>query len=102
MISTNTLLVLRKPGGVQVRLESGKRPAAHAGDGVEEIDPHALSTDDILQFLFVVGGGRHVDALGPTPTQWRTRVGALGVVSITATRRGDVVEVSFARTEAAP
>jgi hypothetical protein len=102
MISTASLQVLRRPGVREVRLASGKRPAAHKDDGLEEIDPALLSTEDIVQFLYNMGGSRHVDALGPAPSEWRTRAGTLGLISITATLRGGEIEVSFALCDGTP
>jgi hypothetical protein len=102
MISMASLQVLRRPGVREVRLASGKRPAAHQDDGLEEIDPALLSTDDIVQFLYNMGGSRYVDTLGPAPSEWRTRAGALGLISVTATLREGEIEVSFSRCDGTP
>lgn len=100
MISAKALLAhLIRPEIAEVCFVSGKRPAARAGDALTEIEPLPWSTDDILQFLFSVGGSRYLDDLGPKPIQWRSRVEAVGGVSVTATMRGEVLEVRIALTD---
>ena len=66
------------------------------------VDEVAPTSDQILQMLVAVGGSRYVDALGPKPVQWTTRLEGVGAIAIAAVMREDKVQARFvvARREA--
>lgn len=101
MISVTTLLqALTRAEVNEVCLTSGQRPSARLGERAEELGEEALSGDDLLQILFATGGSRYIDSLGPSPSQWRTRVEGVGAVMVSAAMTGDVIEARFSLRDA--
>jgi twitching motility protein PilT len=69
-------------------------------DGVfHPIDDEALDSDLILQMLVSAGGSRYVDALGAKPVSWSMRLDGVGLLSVTALMRDDVVQARFIVTK---
>lgn len=59
------------------------------------LEQTALSSDDIFAILSALGGDRHLDRLGEAAIHWQFRSRGVGVVSASATRRGDDVRARF-------
>src|SRR5829696_8242073 len=96
MIAVKALLVhLTRPEVTEIVLVSESHPCARIDGEDEPVEPTVLSTDDILQVLFNAGGSRHVDYLGPKPSQWTTRVEGVGPIAISAVMLGEVVQARF-------
>ncbi len=101
MIAVAALLQhLTRPEVTEVCLRSDARPFALVGAAPEDLGAEALSPDDLLHALFATGGSRYVDALGPKPSQWRTRVEGVGAVVVSAAMNGTVLEARFALRDA--
>ncbi len=86
-------------------LAAGRFPAARHGAEWIAIEESPVSADDILAILVGLGGDRHVERLADTPIQWQFRSRGLGVVAVTATRRGEDVRARLVvsqREAAAP
>ena len=86
----------------EIVLESGRPPSARVEGALDVIDAHVISADELVQLLFGAGGSRYIESLGPKPTQWRTRVEGVGVVVVSATQRGEVIEARFVTRDTVP
>lgn len=86
----------------EIVLESGRPPSARVEGALDRIDAHVISADELVQLLFGAGGSRYIESLGPKPTQWRTRVEGVGVVVVSATQRGEVIEARFVTRNTVP
>src|SRR5262249_20066944 len=74
-------------------------PCVKVGGSFQPVDGAAPTTDAILQMLVGVGGSRYVESLSSKPTQWTTRIDSLGVITISAIMRNDVVQARFTLTK---
>lgn len=74
-------------------LATGRFPSVRVAEGFRGVTQAAVSTDDILGALMLLGGGRHVDELGQAPLTWEHPRPGLGTLTISATMRGDEVRV---------
>ena len=90
---------LARPEVLEFALASDRLPCVKVGGSFQPVDGAAPSTDAILQMLVGVGGSRYVESLSTKPTQWTTRIDALGTVSISAIMRNDVVQARFTLTK---
>ena len=68
--------------------------------GQTAIDGVVYTADDVLQILFEAGGSRHVDNLGVKPLHWTTRLEGVGLLDVTATMRGALVQARFTLRQA--
>ena len=76
-------------------IASGRLPCVKVGGAYQPVDDVAPTSDQIMQMLVAAGGSRYIDSLGPTPTQWTTRVEAVGVIAVAAVMRDDKVQARF-------
>jgi twitching motility protein PilT len=90
---------LARPEVLEFALASDRLPCVKVGGAFQPVDGAAPTTDAILQMLVGVGGTRHIESLTSKPTQWTTRIDGLGVVSVSAIMRNDVVQVRFTLTK---
>lgn len=90
---------LTKPEVAELKLTSGKKAEARSSKALEIVSPDGLSTGAILDLLVYAGGSRHVDALGPRPTVWSTRIEGIGPLLISAIMLGDDVQAVIRRRE---
>jgi twitching motility protein PilT len=74
-------------------LATGRFPSVRVADGFRGVAQLAVTTDDILGALMLLGGGARVDELSATPTTWSHERPGLGTLTISATMRGDDVRV---------
>ena len=74
---------------------SDRLPCIKVSGQFQPVDDAAPSTDVILQMLVGVGGSRYVDALGPKPVQWSTRLEGVGTIAVSAMMRDDIVQARF-------
>jgi len=71
-------------------------PAHGLIDGVvEALGEEVWAADTLVGALVTFGGSRHVEELSQTPRQWTARVVGLGVISVSATQRGEEVQARF-------
>ena len=66
------------------------------------IDDDALDSDTILQMLVSAGGSRYVDSLGAKPVAWTMRLDGVGLLSVSALLRDDIVQARFIVTKRDP
>jgi twitching motility protein PilT len=90
---------LSRPEVLEFALASDRLPCVKVGGSFQPVDGAAPTTDAILQMLVGVGGSRYVESLSAKPTQWTTRVDGLGVITISAIMRNDVVQARFTLTK---
>ena len=90
---------LARPEVLEFALASDRLPCVKVGGSFQPVDGAAPTTDAILQMLVGVGGSRYVESLSAKPTQWTTRVDGLGVITISAIMRNDVVQARFTLTK---
>ncbi len=90
---------LARPEVLEFALASDRLPCVKVGGSFQPVDGAAPTTDAILQMLVGVGGSRYVESLTAKPTQWTTRVDGLGVITISAIMRNDVVQARFTLTK---
>src|SRR5437667_10110681 len=90
---------LARPEVLEFALASDRLPCVKVGGSFQPVDGAAPSTDAILQMLVGVGGSRYVESLSSKPTQWTTRLDNLGVVTVSAIMRNDVVQARFTLTK---
>jgi twitching motility protein PilT len=83
-------------------LATGRFPSVRMADGFRGVSQEALSSDDILGALMLLGGGAHVDELSQIPVSWAHRRTGLGMLRISATMKGDEVRVRFQLAKDAP
>ncbi|UQA54845.1 type IV pilus twitching motility protein PilT [Polyangium aurulentum] len=86
---------LLRPEATEVALVTSRNPCAKVNGVYEVVDRAVLSTDDILHMLVTAGGSRHVDSLGPKPSQWGCRVEGVGPVAIAAVMKDGVIQARF-------
>src|SRR5579859_1619405 len=90
---------LARPEVLEFALASDRLPCVKVGGSFQPVDGAAPSTDAILQMLVGVGGSRYVESLSSKPTQWTTRLDNLGIVTVSAIMRNDVVQARFTLTK---
>ncbi len=90
---------LARPEVLEFALASDRLPCVKVGGSFQPVDGAAPTTDAILQMLVGVGGSRYVESLTAKPTQWTTRVDGLGVITVSAIMRNDVVQARFTLTK---
>ncbi len=90
---------LARPEVLEFALASDRLPCVKIGGSFQPVDGAAPATDAILQMLVGVGGSRYVESLGPKPTQWTTRLDGVGIVTISAIMRNEVVQARFTLTK---
>lgn len=83
------LRALHREDVVECAIATGRFPAQRIGAAWQALSQTPLTTDEILLTLVGAGGARHVDALGQGASSWSFRSSGLGVVTVTATRKGD-------------
>ena len=89
------LAQLSRPEVVELAVTSGKRPRVRVGDTFEPAGHAALDVDAVFELLIAAGGSRYIEDLSARPTQWRTRLEGIGVVSVSAVMRGVDVEATL-------
>ena len=87
-------------GITEISLVSGQVAHGLAGAAPMAIDAIVHDADDVLQILFEAGGSRHVDNLGAKPSHWTTRLEGVGLLDVTATMRGDLIQARFTLRQA--
>ena len=68
---------------------SNRFPCVKVQGAFKPVDDVATSTTVILRMLQALDGGDRVQALGPTPAQWKTNVEGIGDITVMAVRKGD-------------
>ncbi|AKV02968.1 Twitching motility protein PilT [Labilithrix luteola] len=86
---------LARPEVVEFGLVTNRLPSVNIGGKFEPVDDEAPTTEAVLRMLVVMGGSRHVDSLTDKPAQWTTRLDGVGVISVAAIVRQDVVQARF-------
>lgn len=89
------LASLARPEVVEFGLVTDRLPSINVGGKFEPVDDVAPSSEDVLRMLAAVGGSAHVASLSETPSQWTTQLDGIGVVSIAAMKRDDIVHARF-------
>jgi twitching motility protein PilT len=82
-------------GITEIALVSGQVARGGAGEAPIALDAVVHTADDVLQILFEAGGSRHVDNLGEKPSHWTTRLEGVGLLDVTATMHGDLIQARF-------
>ncbi|MGZ3422883.1 MAG: type IV pilus twitching motility protein PilT, partial [Polyangiales bacterium] len=69
------------------------------GGAWQALEEVPLTSDDILVLLTGVGGDRHVENLSEATSTWSFRSKGIGVITVSATRRGEEVRARFVVTK---
>jgi twitching motility protein PilT len=93
------LRALHREEVTECAVATGRFAASRVGGSWQALEATPLSTDDILVLLTGLGGDRHVEGLGEATSSWSFRSKGVGVVSVSATRRGDDVRARFVVTK---
>lgn len=86
---------LARPEVVEFGLVTNRLPSVNIGGKFEPVDDEAPTTEAVLRMLVIMGGSRHVDSLTDKPAQWTTRLDGVGVISVAAIVRQQVVQARF-------
>lgn len=83
---------LLREGATDLALVGGRLPSVRISGKFEAIDALAPTSDELLTFLFAVGGSRYLEDLGPRPVSWRNRSEGVGSLLFSALSNNDVVQ----------
>jgi twitching motility protein PilT len=83
---------LLREGATDLALVGGRLPSVRISGKFEAIDAVAPTSDELLTFLFAVGGSRYLEDLGPRPVSWRNRSEGVGSLLFSALSNNDVVQ----------
>ncbi len=83
---------LLREGATDLALVGGRLPSVRISGKFEAIDSVAPTSDELLTFLFAVGGSRYLEDLGPRPVSWRNRSEGVGSLLFSALSNNDVVQ----------
>src|SRR5512132_1929460 len=96
VIGAKALLQRLGTNGIsEITMVTGQSPYGNEGALPTVLDTVVLTTDDILQILFAAGGSRHVDTLGAKASNWTARIDGVGLIAVTATMHGELVQARF-------
>jgi twitching motility protein PilT len=86
---------LARPEVLEFGLVTNRLPSINVGGKFEPVDDDAPSSEHVLQMLVKMGGGRFVETLREKPAQWTTTLEGVGVISVAAILREDIVQARF-------
>jgi twitching motility protein PilT len=86
---------LGKPEVLEFGLVTNRLPSVNIDGKFAPVDDEAPTTDQLLQMLVAMGGGRHVEQLSERPVKWTARLDGVGVIAIAAIMRKDIVQARF-------